>query len=252
MGRCHRRCNGGHRRDSFLLTLGSGIGLALISPLRNPTGSATDFLTLGAIYFVAAQAFGFAVGGYLVGRLIGPEVETTAEEEFRSAAHGFAMWALVIVASVLLVGISSVAAGSTIFAGTAGNRNSQTANTSYWTDMLFRPAPNTPAVVADKAEAGRILDVQTARAGVPGNDDNARLAGLVSQDAGVSMPDATARVANVQSQIRRDADAARRLASAFGLWTAFALLFSAIVAVAAAISARWLDDRVSFSFAPRR
>jgi len=75
----------------FLLTLGAGIGLALISPLRNPTGSASDYLTLGAIYFVAVQAFGFAVGGYLVGRLIGPEVETTAEEEFRSAAHGFTM-----------------------------------------------------------------------------------------------------------------------------------------------------------------
>jgi hypothetical protein len=40
-------------------------------------------------------------------------------------------------------------------------------------------------------------------------------------------------------------------ASIVTLWTAFALLFGAIVAVATAISARWMDDKVSFSFAPR-
>ena len=54
----------------FLLTLGSGVGLALASPQHS-----TAFLTLGAIYFFAAQAFGFTVGGYLVGSLIGPEIE---------------------------------------------------------------------------------------------------------------------------------------------------------------------------------
>jgi len=70
----------------FLITLGSGVGLALASP-----GHPGAFLTLGAIYFFAAQAFGFTVGGYLVGRLIGPEVETAKEEEFRAAAHGFVM-----------------------------------------------------------------------------------------------------------------------------------------------------------------
>jgi hypothetical protein len=36
------------------------------------------------------------------------------------------------------------------------------------------------------------------------------------------------------------------------VWTAFALLFGAVVAVAAAISARWMDDRITFSLAPRR
>jgi hypothetical protein len=30
------------------------------------------------------------------------------------------------------------------------------------------------------------------------------------------------------------------------------LLFGAIVAVASAISARWMDDRITFSLAPRR
>jgi NAD(P)H-hydrate repair Nnr-like enzyme with NAD(P)H-hydrate epimerase domain len=75
---------------------------------------------------------------------------------------------------------------------------------------------------------------------------------MVSQDAGLSDADARARVTQVQSEMRQTADNARKAASAVSLWTAFALMFSAAVAVAAAISARWMDDRITFSFAPRR
>lgn len=82
----------------FLSTLGSGIGLAYAAH-DGATGT-RSFLTLAAIYFFASQAFGFTIGGYLVGRLIGPEAETTREEEFRSAAHGFVMWSLVVVVSL--------------------------------------------------------------------------------------------------------------------------------------------------------
>src|SRR5690242_4380449 len=57
----------------FLLTLGAGVGLSLV-PAKGVTS--TSFLTLGAIYFLAAQAMGFAAGGHLVGRLIGPMAET--------------------------------------------------------------------------------------------------------------------------------------------------------------------------------
>jgi hypothetical protein len=225
----------------FLLTLGAGIGLALVSPARNSTGGAA-FLTLGAIYFLAVQAFGFATGGYLVGRLIGPEVETTEEEEFRAAAHGFVMWALVIVVSLLLAGFSSVVAGSTISGDTF---TSATATSGYWTDVLFRPAANTPAIAADKAEAGRILTSNLPKGGALNRDDSARIADLVSRDAGIPMTAATARVTDVQSQMRN-------AASILSLWTAFALLLGALVAVATAISSRWIDDRITFSFASRR
>jgi len=143
----------------FFITLGSGIGLALVSstPVATP-----HFLTLGAIYFFASQAFGFTVGGYLVGRLIGPEIETNKEEEFRAGAHGFVMWALVIVVSLVIVGLAPNYSASAITNG-----------------------------LSDKAT------------------------------------------------------------STVTLWSAFALLFGAIVAVAAAISSRWMDDKISFSMAPR-
>ena len=226
----------------FLVTLGSGIGLALL-PKPGASGW-TGFLTAGAIYFFAAQAFGFTVGGYLVGRLIGPEVETAKEEEFRAAAHGFVMWAITIVAGLLLV------AGSTMYSGSAAHAAATPAG--YWEDALFRPATNSPTVLADKAEAGRILATDFATAGGTNDADTNAIARLVAADSGVSIQAATNRVTDVEVQMRQQADATRKAASIVSLWTAFALLFGAVVAVAAAISSRWMDDKISFSMAPRR
>src|SRR5450755_4123833 len=70
----------------FLLSLGSGFGLLLVHPLTRSGPSAPAFLTGGAIYFLCAQAFGFAVGGHLAGRLVGPVAESHLQEEFRTAA----------------------------------------------------------------------------------------------------------------------------------------------------------------------
>src|SRR5437868_4761193 len=53
----------------FLLTLGSGFGLLLVHPYTQTVRALPAFLTGGAIYFFVAQAFGFAVGGHLAGRL---------------------------------------------------------------------------------------------------------------------------------------------------------------------------------------
>jgi hypothetical protein len=230
----------------FLLTLGAGVGLAFLTLPATAKG-ATAFLTLGAIYFFASGAFGFAVGGYLVGRLIGPEVENNREEEFRAAAHGFAMWAVTVVASVFLVGASSTLAGSALAAGAASHSGAAAAAQSYWVDEMFRPALPSAQVTADKAEAGRILAMNA----VLTPRDGDRIAHLIARDAGISLDAASVRVQNTQAEMRAAADTARKAASILSLWTAFALLFGAIVSVAAAISARWLDDRVSFSMARR-
>lgn len=335
----------------FLLTLGAGFGLSLVPA----TGVASKgFLTLGAIYFLAAQAMGFAAGGHLVGRLIGPMAETDREEEFRAAAHGLTVWGLCVTATAVLVLISTwVAAGSSAIAGgLAMSTNNSTspapAVAAYWTDVLFRPAatpmhsslawaryaqadntatdaapptideegqstnaptarpmtpvPNTagnierdttqsaapatstartsaaprvitipveeetgvanttapispPAsrsIAADKAEVGRILEANWANAGTISSYDRDRVAELVSQDTGVPATDAARRVDNAQAQMKRDqmkaAEAARKIARNASLWIAFALLFGAIVATMAAISARWEDDRITFGW----
>ena len=228
----------------FLLTLGAGVGLAL-APSHPTAGKAVAFLTLGAGYFFAAQAFGFAVGGYLVGRLIGPESgENRKEEEFRAAAHGFVMWAVAIVAGLLILAVSSGVAGSAM-----GTTNASSDNSDYFVDLLFRGAPASAQLDADKAEANRILAM--AAVGVSDGSDTARLGRMVSQDANLSASAGLERVADVEARAKLAADQARKTASVRSLWTALSLLFGSIVAVASAISARWMDDRITFSMARR-
>jgi hypothetical protein len=229
----------------FLVTLGSGIGLALVSVPR--TGGLAAFLTGGAIYVFAAQAFGFAVGAHVTGRLIGPMVENSKEEEFRAGAHGLAVWALAVVAGLGVLWLTAAAGGI----AAANVERPQAAPTAYWADMLLSPAgPGAaPPNAGDKQEAGRVLT-----ADMPRSDDANRneLARLVMQDAGLSRAAAMERVDATEARMRDDANAARKAASIVAIWTALALLFGAIVSVAAAISARWEDDRITFGFAPRR
>jgi hypothetical protein len=326
----------------LLIALGSGVGLALVTTPKLLHGAAPTFFTLGAIYFFAAQAFGFAVGGHVTGRLIGMAVETPKEEEFRAGAHGLGVWAIGVVLTVTMAAIAAfVAEGSAPSAAGAyamtqhNDNNLSPMATSYWVDTLFRGAPvqqasidgmkfaqassttgtdaapavsndqpaaqqtaptagddessgaqtvtpqtqsaapsdiqipassgaatpstaapaamGTPAagrnVIADKAEAGRILDVGLAKAGDVAPDDRAQLATLVSLDTGMTYATAQRRVDDVLARIRTEevktAEVARKVASYASLWAAFSLLFGAIVSVFAAISARWEDDRIS-------
>lgn len=318
----------------LLLTLGSGVGLSLVTVKHATQSGTVTFLTLGAIYFLVAQAFGFAAGGHIVGRMIGPALETDRDEEFRAGTHGLVSWALAVVATASLIALSVIAGGSAATNGAVGAlastvpARSETATispvTAYWVDTLFRapsakaallslrryaqadttatdagPAPNdaatpdqtptnttaepeptptspntvflnggasTPAgavmpaagattsvpltvrsMAADKAEAGRILTVGMANGGTLSSDDRAQLARIVANDTGMGIDPATARVNDVVSRIRADeiktAETARKTAAYASLWSAFALLFGAIVAVAAAISSRWQDDK---------
>jgi hypothetical protein len=139
----------------FLLTLGAGFGLLLVDPVTHAGPSMPTFLTGGAIYFFVAQAFGFAVGGHLAGRLLGPIVESGVQEEFRAAAHGFVAWAVSVLATltvVALVGATAISTGATT-AALYGLASSQTGDSkatasstaSYWVDVLFRPANNATA-----------------------------------------------------------------------------------------------------------
>lgn len=231
----------------FLLTLGAAIGLALVPAAH---AKSATFFNLGAIYFLASQAFGFAVGGYLVGRLIGPEDENTEEEEFRAGAHGFVMWSLSVVAGLLLIAAASGVASSSITSAIATRATDAAADTGYWADMMFGPGPNTPQVMAAKREARDILRMNTP--GQVSDQDTARLVSMVSGEDGISIPAATSRVTDAEARWANAAHDARRTATVTALWTAIALLFGAIVAVAATIAARWQDDKINFGWKPRR
>ena len=126
-----------------LLILGSGFGLLLVNPLGRTGPSLPAFLSAGAIYFFAAQAFGFAVGGHLAGRLLGPVVETRGQEELRAAAHGLVSWAVAILGGMAIVAFTGLAAagGGAAIAALYGVRgqSAAAAPAAYLVDVLFRP-----------------------------------------------------------------------------------------------------------------
>jgi hypothetical protein len=238
----------------LLLFIGSGVGLSLVSVPQGNAQTAQSAITLGAIYFFAAQAFGFAVGGYLAGRLMGPVLENEDEELFHATTHGLVVWALGVVATATVIAISGLVLVSS--ATNANQREALTPTTvGYWTDVLFRPAgqpvaPNAASAggQADaKAEAGRILTVGLAHGEKLSQADHDQLARLVSATTGADMTEAARRVDDVQNRIHQDevaaAEAARKLAKYVSIWLAASLCFGALVAAGAAVSGRWVDDK---------
>jgi len=245
----------------FLLTLGAGFGLLLVNPVTHTGPSMPVFLTGGAIYFFVAQAFGFAVGGHLAGRLLAPIMESGIQEEFRAAAHGFVAWAVTVLATLVVVtvaGATAIGAGATTAAlygapsPLTSDSKAGTAASSmdaYWVDVLFRPANSSMATATPDAhvEARRILEASVLRGEQMTPEDHDRLTVLVSQQAGVRNSMAASRIdrmiADIQAKAKHAADIARKVASYTSLWIALSLLFGAIVAVFAATSARLEDDR---------
>lgn len=248
----------------FLLSLGAGFGLLLVHPITRSTPSMPALLTGGAIYFLCAQAFGFAVGGHLAGRLLGPIVESHLQEEFRAAAHGLIAWAVAVLATltvVALAGLTVTSTGATTAAlyGAAPSKVAAAGPTAYLVDILFRPNGNertragSPTDASARAEAGRILDAGLVRGEQLSAGDRDRLVDLVSANAQVSHDAASARVdgmqADIQAKSRQVADTARKVASYTSLWVAFSLLFGAIVSMIAAVTAKNEDDHEATSAA---
>src|ERR1700687_598887 len=107
----------------ILLALGSGFGLASVSPWPNAGGSVTTFTVMTAVWLIVVQWLASGIGGYLTGRLRTKWVGLhTHEVFFRDTANGFLTWAVasVIGAAFLASAASSVVSGTaTIVAGMA-------------------------------------------------------------------------------------------------------------------------------------
>jgi len=74
----------------ILLALGSGFGLASVSPWSNSGASAATFTILTAVWLIIVQWVSSGLGGYLTGRLRTQWVDVhTHEVFFRDTAQGF-------------------------------------------------------------------------------------------------------------------------------------------------------------------
>lgn len=246
-----------------LVALGSGLGLASISPWRNAGASATTFTIGAGIWLIVVQWLSSGLGGYITGRLRTKWVGThTHEVFFRDTAHGFLTWALASVIGALMLAAAASSAIGTATQATAtaasgaaqgaGAAASMAQSRDYDVDTLYRGekpemAATDPAV---RAETTRMLAKGIANGDVPAAD-RIYLAQLIASRTGVSQDDAQKRVDNVVAQekdaaakAKQAADTARKSASAVSIFTALSMVIGAFIASAAAALGGSLRDEV--------
>jgi hypothetical protein len=246
----------------ILLALGSGFGLASVSPWPNSGASVTTFTAMTAIWLIILQWVSSGLGGYLTGRLRTKWVGVhTHEVFFRDTAHGFLAWAVaaVISAAVLASAVASLLSGGAQMAGTIASGAAQGASQAavqenpfaYYVDSLFR-SDHPDANASDpevRAETTRIFATGIRNGDVPAGDKT-YLAQLVATRTGVSQADAEKRVDDVIAKVkaadtkaRQIADATRKAGAYLSIFTGVTMLIGAFIAAAsAALGGRHRDE----------
>jgi hypothetical protein len=265
----------------ILLALGTGVGLAVVSPWSNAGVSAATLGVSTIVWMIIVQLVSSAMGGYLAGRLRTRWVSVHTDEVFfRDTAHGFLVWAVGLVltaaflssaAATLVTGMaqggaSAVAGAAQMGAAqmsrmdrTAGARGSQRGVDDYLVDTLLRTNPqganssNSTGADEDMArrvEVGRIF-ARGISQGEFSETDKTYLAQLVTARTGLNQAEAEQRVNDIIAQVkqaedsaRQAADTARKAAAHLSLWTFLALLLGAFCASYAATIGGKQRDRV--------
>jgi hypothetical protein len=237
----------------LLLALGSGFGLASVSPWANSGASATTFTIMTGIWLIVVQWVSSGLGGYLTGRLRTKWVGVhTHEVFFRDTAHGFLAWALaaVIGAAILASAASSLLSAGARVAGTIASGATQGASqgvlqanpSAYYVDSLFRSDhPSGSGNDQDvRAETARILATGIKNGDVP-TADKTYLAQLVTARTGLSQADAERRVDDViareksaELEARQVANAARKAGAYVSIFVGLSMVIGAFIAAAAA------------------
>jgi hypothetical protein len=244
----------------ILLVLGSGLGLASVSPWASASVSATGLAIGAAIWLVVVQWLASGFGGYVAGRLRTKWADRFSDEVFfRDTAHGFLAWA---VGTVLMVGVFAFAGMSAVTAtalgvGAIASQADESTADAYYVGQLFRTAAppadatatNAPNSVTTDAAANDAATREAtpifARA-VLGNGaetDRTYLGQLVSQRTGLAQPEAEQRVDQVIAEAKQAADTARKASATASIMQALAWLIGAFVgAVAGALGGRHRDE----------
>jgi hypothetical protein len=232
-----------------LLALGSGLGLASISPWSGSGVSVATFTAMTAIWLIVVQWVASGLGGYLTGRLRSKWVRVhTHEVFFRDTAHGLLTWALASVLGVALLGSavasaldSGVRAGGSAASGAVGAASA--ADNPYDIDTLFRSSNPGAADSASNTspEAARILGHALAAGQMPAAD-RTYLAQLAAARSGISQEQAAQRVDTVMAQARAAMDTARKASAMASIYIALSMLIGAFIAgVASAVGGRMRD-----------
>src|SRR3954466_7508827 len=177
-----------------LFVLGTGLGLAAVSPWARDGISGTTAGVSSIVWVTIVQLLASALGGYLAGRLRTRwGTVHTNEVFFRDTAHGFLAWG---VSTLLMATLLSSAVGGVLATGAkAGGMAASAASgpMSDAVDALLRN-PNGHSAVAERApEVTRIL-ARSVQSGEVAPADAQYLGQLVAANTGISQPEAERRV----------------------------------------------------------
>jgi hypothetical protein len=233
-----------------LLSLGTGLGLSVVSPWGNSGVSTTTFKIGTGLYFVVMAMISSAIGGYLAGRLRTKWVGVhTDEVYFRDTAHGFLAWALAsVIGAVLLASpASSLTGGAASGATQAAANAAQTSGPmDGYVDTLLRsdnPSAQTSANPSDsRGEMVRLFAARFRNGGDLNPADRAYVVKIVSARTGLGEADADKRVTEVTAQVKSDLDKARKAAAQLALWLTASLFIGAFSASLAATEGGGLRD----------
>jgi hypothetical protein len=254
----------------ILLSLGSGLGFASVSPWADHGVSATTFTVTMAIWLVVTQWISAALGGYIAGRLRTRWVGTHVHEVFfRDTAHGLITWAVatVLVATVVAstvvsaVGGGMHAAADATASGVAGAATTESKVGSmgnpvsaYGLDTLFRSptAGSGDQGSSDPRLEAAHIAANAVATGSVSDADRTYLSSLVAARTGASQQDAQKRVddfiagvTQAEAKVKAAADTARKAAAQASLYTALSLLVGAFIAsVSAALGGRLRDEHI--------
>jgi hypothetical protein len=232
-----------------LLSFGTGLGFAVVSPWGGSGVSSTTFEIGTGLYFIVMAMISSAVGGYLAGRLRTKWTGIqTAEVQFRDTAQGFLAWAVASVfgAMVLASPASSLIGGAASGATTAATNSAQSSPMDGYVDALLRSDNPSAQSQQDPSNAHnemvRLFTTSFRKGGDLNPSDRAYVAKVVSARTGLSQADAEKRVTDVSNQVKAGLDGARKTAMQLAIWLTLSLFIGAFSAAAAAMEGGGIRD----------
>ena len=215
---------------SFIATaFGSAIGLSSTSP--NKGASPAFFYVALGLWMIFVAVSSFAVGGYLTGRLRRrlPGV-SQHEADVRDCVHGLIVWAVAAIAGALL----AAAAANSVTKSAIG---AGAAPTDHYVDRLLRgDGDRTAKGAASVSDATRGFVSRLVAENPTGNfpsEDKTYLTNVIASSTSLAPAAATERVNAVSSEMKADADKARKVAIYLAFLTAATLAVGAATAWAA-------------------
>jgi hypothetical protein len=229
----------------------------------------------GAAWFALSALYAGAVGGYIVGRLRKPALDTTADERStRDGLNALVSWGFgLLLTAALTTYLLSSAAGTAVTAASqaAGPALSETIKASsnkagdfvgYYVDRALR-APATGGTSGAsgatpndaKIEVARILTRSLATGGLS-DADRGDLEKIVARQTGISEADAKTRVNQMMTEAndaynkaadaaKEAADKARKITASITTWFVIVSLLAAILAwYAGVIGGRHRDQKL--------